>query len=131
MHIPYSLFWILLKIYAIFDRDPPFTTSQLKTLIIHEEFELIAWWDIFEIQSTPLDRALEETYLDDTYSKKESMQKNLTEQKYNSQYFKKKRLSVVFIKFCIQHFNLELPFPFLHMPVAKPHYQLHYLPLTQ
>lgn len=69
MHIPYSLFWILLKIYAIVDRDPPFTTSQLKALIIHEEFELIPWWDIFEIQSTPLDRALKETYLDDTYSK--------------------------------------------------------------
>jgi len=69
MHIPYWFFWLLLKIYAIFDRDPPFTTSQLQALIIHEEFELIPWWDIFEIESTPLDRALEETYLDETYSK--------------------------------------------------------------
>lgn len=69
MHIPYSLFWTLLKIYAIFDRDPPFTTSQLQALIIHEEFELIPWWEIFEIESTPLDKALKETYLDETYSK--------------------------------------------------------------
>ena len=69
MHIPYSLFWMLLKVYAVFDRDPPFTTSQLQALIIHEEFELIPWWDIFEIESTPLDQALKETYLDETYSK--------------------------------------------------------------
>jgi len=38
-------------------------------LIIHEEFELIPWWEIFEIESTPLDVALKETYLDETYSK--------------------------------------------------------------
>ena len=69
VHIPYWLFWTLLKIYAIFDRDPPFTTSQLQALIIHEEFELIPWWEIFEIESTPLDKALKETYLDETYSK--------------------------------------------------------------
>ena len=69
MHIPYSLFWILLKIYAIFDRDPPFTTSQLKALIIPEEFELINWWEIFEIEPTSFDQALKETYLDETYSK--------------------------------------------------------------
>lgn len=69
VHIPYWLFWTLLKIYAIFDRDPPFTTSQLQALIIHEEFELIPWWEIFEIESTALDKALKETYLDETYSK--------------------------------------------------------------
>ena len=69
IHIPYWLFWMLLKIYAIFDRDPAFTTSQLQALIIHEEFELIQWWEIFEIQSTSFDDALRETYLDKTYSK--------------------------------------------------------------
>lgn len=69
IHIPYWLFWTLLKIYAIFDRDPPFTTSQLQALVIPEEFELIPWWEIFEIKSTPFDEALKETYLDETYSK--------------------------------------------------------------
>lgn len=69
MHIPYWFFWFLLKIYAIFDRDPPFTTSQLQALVIHEEFELIPWWEIFEIEPTSLDDALKETYLDETYSK--------------------------------------------------------------
>lgn len=69
MHIPYWFFWFLLKVYAIFDRDPPFTTSQLKALKTHDVFELIPWWEIFEIESTPLDKALKETYLDETYSK--------------------------------------------------------------
>lgn len=69
VHIPYWLFWTLLKIYAIFDRDPPFTTSQLQALVIKEEFELIPWWDIFEIEPTPFAQALKETYLDETYSK--------------------------------------------------------------
>ena len=69
LHIPYWLFWTLLKLYAIFDRDPPFTTSQLQALVIKEEFELIPWWDIFEIKPTPFDQALKETYLDETYSK--------------------------------------------------------------
>ena len=69
IHIPYWLFWTLLKIYAIFDRDPPFTTSQLQALVIKEEFELIPWWDIFEIEPTAFDDALKETYLDETYSK--------------------------------------------------------------
>ena len=69
MHIPYWLFWFLLKVYALFDRDPPFTTSQLKALKTHDVFELIPWWDIFEVESTPLDKALKETYLDETYSK--------------------------------------------------------------
>jgi nucleoside-diphosphate-sugar epimerase len=69
IHIPYWLFWTLLKLYAIFDRDPPFTTSQLQALVIHEEFELIPWWDIFGITPTSLDDALKETYLDETYSK--------------------------------------------------------------
>jgi nucleoside-diphosphate-sugar epimerase len=69
VHIPYWLFWTLLKIYAIFDRDPPFTTSQLQALVIKEEFELIPWWEIFEIEPTPFEQALKETYLDETYSK--------------------------------------------------------------
>jgi hypothetical protein len=30
VRIPYSLFWALLWVYGLFDRDPPFTTKQLK-----------------------------------------------------------------------------------------------------
>jgi nucleoside-diphosphate-sugar epimerase len=62
VRIPYSLFWVLLKIYALFDKDPPFTTKQLEALVIPEEFELIAWWDIFGVPATPFPDAVRETF---------------------------------------------------------------------
>ncbi|HEB54856.1 MAG TPA: NAD-dependent epimerase/dehydratase family protein [Gammaproteobacteria bacterium] len=68
VNIPYSLFWILLKIYALFSDNPPFTASQLKALVGHDEFELIPWWEIFNIESTTFTAAIEETFLDKTYS---------------------------------------------------------------
>lgn len=66
--IPYSLFWWLLKIYSLFDRDPPFTTHQLEALVIPEEFEIIDWPNIFGIEQTPLDQALEETFNNTRYA---------------------------------------------------------------
>ncbi len=68
VHIPYTLFWWLLRIYAVFDRDPPFTTQQLEALVAHDEFELIPWWDIFNIPATPFKEAMRETFTDETYS---------------------------------------------------------------
>ncbi len=67
--IPYSLFWVLLKIYALFDRDPPFTTSQLEALIAGDEFELIPWWEMFRVTPTPLAQAIHETFNHPEYSK--------------------------------------------------------------
>ena len=69
LKIPYSLFWLLLKIYAIFDRDPPFTADQLKALVACDEFEVIPWWDIFSVQATPFAQAIEKTYGESKYSK--------------------------------------------------------------
>lgn len=69
MRIPYSVFWVLLKLYAFFDRDPPFTTSQLKALTAGDQFELLPWWDIFQVKPTPLQDALDETFNHPTYSK--------------------------------------------------------------
>ena len=68
LHIPYSLFWILLKVYAIFDPNPPFTAEQLKSLVARDEFELIPWGDIFGIEPTSFARAIEMTYGDSQYS---------------------------------------------------------------
>lgn len=62
VRIPYALFWILLKVYALFDKDPPFTTKQLEALVIPEEFELIPWWDIFGVPATPFSDAVRETF---------------------------------------------------------------------
>lgn len=69
LKIPYSLFWILLKVYALFDKDPPFTTDQLKALTAGDEFELIEWWSIFDVPATPLEQAITETFADPIYSK--------------------------------------------------------------
>jgi nucleoside-diphosphate-sugar epimerase len=62
LRIPYGLFWLLLKLYAIFDRDPPFTTKQLEALVTPDEFEVIPWPALFDVPATPLGDALRQTY---------------------------------------------------------------------
>ena len=69
VHIPYRLFWLLLWLYARFDRNPPFTTSQLEALVIPEVFPVIDWPAIFGVAETPLDEALAETFLDPRYGR--------------------------------------------------------------
>jgi nucleoside-diphosphate-sugar epimerase len=68
VHIPYTLFWIMLYVYARFDRDPPFTTRQLEALVTPDVFEVIDWPGIFGVKATPLQTALAETYRHPTYS---------------------------------------------------------------
>ena len=68
VHIPYRLFWLLLRTYALVDRNPPFTTSQLEALVIPETFSVIDWPGIFDVTPTPFMRAVEETFLDPHYS---------------------------------------------------------------
>jgi nucleoside-diphosphate-sugar epimerase len=60
--IPFWLFRLLLRFYALFDRDPPFTTRQLAALAIPELFEVIDWPSIFAVGATPLNVALQETF---------------------------------------------------------------------
>lgn len=67
--IPYRLFELLLRTYALIDKNPPFTVNQLEALVIPEEFEIIDWPGIFGITATPLDAALEETHQHPVYSK--------------------------------------------------------------
>ena len=69
VRIPYSLFWALLWTYALFDRDPPFTTKQLEALVTPDVFEVIDWPGIFGVTATPLHRALEQTFQHPVYSK--------------------------------------------------------------
>jgi nucleoside-diphosphate-sugar epimerase len=69
VRIPYGMFWGLLKLYALFDRDPPFTTKQLEALVTPDIFEVIDWPSIFGVKATPLRTALEQTYRDPVYSK--------------------------------------------------------------
>lgn len=66
--IPYSVFWLLLKVYGFFSKNPPFTPEQLDALMAADEFEVIPWWDIFNVKSTRFNDAVEETFHDKTYS---------------------------------------------------------------
>jgi nucleoside-diphosphate-sugar epimerase len=68
IHIPYSLFWVLLWLYARFDHDPPFTTRQLQALVLPEVFPVINWPQIFGVPATALEAALREAYLDPLYA---------------------------------------------------------------
>jgi nucleoside-diphosphate-sugar epimerase len=69
VNIPYGLFWSLLWIYGLFDRDPPFTTKQLEALVTPDIFEVIDWPAIFRVKPTPLRSALEQTFQHPEYSK--------------------------------------------------------------
>ncbi|HIP11608.1 MAG TPA: NAD-dependent epimerase/dehydratase family protein [Arcobacter sp.] len=66
--IPYSLFKGLMASYAIFSDNPPFTTQQLEALVADDAFELIPWWNIFDVESTPFEDAMYETFSDPQYS---------------------------------------------------------------
>lgn len=69
VHIPYSLFRGLLKVWARFDRNPPFTADQLKALVAPDEFEVIDWPAIFHVTPTPFAKAVHNTFNDPAYSK--------------------------------------------------------------
>jgi len=68
VRVPYGLFWALLSSYSLIDKNPPFTTDQLKALVIPEEFEIIDWPKIFGVRATPLAEALRQTFQDPLYS---------------------------------------------------------------
>ncbi|GGB55421.1 NAD-dependent epimerase/dehydratase family protein [Blastomonas aquatica] len=67
--IPYGLFAMLLRTYAVFSKNPPFTEKQLKALSTPDVFEIIDWPGIFGVRATPLDEALAETFGHPVYSK--------------------------------------------------------------
>jgi nucleoside-diphosphate-sugar epimerase len=66
--IPYGLFWLLLKMNAAFDSDPPFTVKQLRALVTPDIFDVIDWPGIFEVTATPLQEALRITFCDPVYA---------------------------------------------------------------
>ena len=69
LKIPYGLFRFLLWVWALFDKDPPFTTQQLEALVAKDEFDVIDWPGIFGVQSTPFADAIDETFNHPLYSK--------------------------------------------------------------
>jgi nucleoside-diphosphate-sugar epimerase len=69
LKIPYGLFYALLWVWALFDKNPPFTTQQLQALVAKDEFEVINWPEIFGVPFTPFEQAIEETFNHPKYSK--------------------------------------------------------------
>jgi nucleoside-diphosphate-sugar epimerase len=68
VRIPYRLFWFLLWVYGLFNRNPPFTTAQLEALVTPEIFEVIDWPGIFGVKPLKLVDAFAETYKSPQYS---------------------------------------------------------------
>jgi nucleoside-diphosphate-sugar epimerase len=69
VNVPYKLFYGLLWVWALFDKNPPFTTQQLESLSARDEFEVIDWPGIFGVPCTPFVSAINETFNDPKYSK--------------------------------------------------------------
>ncbi len=68
VHIPYGLFYSLLWVWGLFDKNPPFTTQQLAALQAKDEFEVIDWPGIFQVPYTPFAVAVDETFNDLQYA---------------------------------------------------------------
>jgi nucleoside-diphosphate-sugar epimerase len=68
LRIPYWSFWLLLRLYALVDRNPPFTIKQLKALVTPDRFDVIPWDAIFGVRCTPFEEAIRETFTDPRYA---------------------------------------------------------------
>ena len=69
IQIPYVFFFILLKIWALFDRNPPFTVYQLRALVIPETFPSSEWEAIFNVKPTQFEKAAKKTFGNNKFNK--------------------------------------------------------------
>lgn len=67
--IPYGLFYLLLKVYALFSDRPPFTADQLKALTAGDDFSGVDIEMTFGFKPTSFKDALQETFRDPVYAK--------------------------------------------------------------
>ncbi|MFK8020361.1 MAG: NAD-dependent epimerase/dehydratase family protein [Pseudomonadales bacterium] len=68
LKLPYVVFYLLLKTYALFDKNPPFTISQLEALVIDELFAETDWETEFSVKATPFKEAIAETFTDPKFA---------------------------------------------------------------
>lgn len=66
--IPSSLFAALLRIYALFSKQPPFTASQLKALTAGDDFKGVDIEKTFGFKPTPFADGIRETFCHPVYS---------------------------------------------------------------
>jgi hypothetical protein len=68
LRVPYSIFYAMLWVWGLFDKNPPFTTQQLAALSAKDEFEVIDWPRIFNVPYSRFKMAIDETFNDPRYS---------------------------------------------------------------
>ncbi|MEP6939674.1 MAG: NAD-dependent epimerase/dehydratase family protein [Rudaea sp.] len=68
VHIPFGLFRLLLKLYALFSGKPPFTADQLTALSAGDEFHGVDTLATFGVRQTPFEDAVRESYCDPRFS---------------------------------------------------------------
>lgn len=66
--IPYWLFDCMLKVYALVDKNPPFTSSQLQALTVGDYFQGVDTEKIFGIRLMSVQDSFTETFTDPRYS---------------------------------------------------------------
>jgi nucleoside-diphosphate-sugar epimerase len=69
VHIPYGMFDLLLRAYALFSNKPSFTSSQLKALTAGDDFFGVDMEATFGFRPTPFAEGIRETFCHPVYSK--------------------------------------------------------------
>lgn len=67
IHLPMGFFALLMRIYALFSKYPPFTVDQLKALTAGDDFSGVDTAQVFGVKQTPFEEAMRETYCDPRY----------------------------------------------------------------
>jgi len=69
VRIPYGLFDVLLRVYALFSDKPPFTSSQLKALAAGDDFTGVDIERTFGFKPTPFAHGIRETFCHPVYAR--------------------------------------------------------------
>ena len=67
--VPILCFYIMLYAWSLINKNPHFTTQQLKYLIAKYDYEITDWEKIFKVKSTPFEKAIQKTFSPSFYSK--------------------------------------------------------------
>ena len=65
VHIPIFIFKFVLDFYALIDKNPPFTSIQLKALMSNDGFKVINWPKLFNVNETKYIDAFKKTFAKD------------------------------------------------------------------
>ena len=68
LHLPIGVFSFLLRTYALFSRQPPFTADQLTALVAGDDFSGVDTAAVFNVKQTPFPEAVREAFCDPRYA---------------------------------------------------------------